>query len=175
MDIIARAKEIGFTEVTEFDPKILVARDDVRKMCEDNKCFAYGHNWTCPPYCGTIPECQDAMQGYQKGIIIETTGILRKSIDVRGYKETNDKHNENTYKLADELFDNNIDCLVLGAGGCRRCKHCAHPAPCVNPDRAISSMEAHGLLISQVCKDIGIPYYHGEKTITYFSCILYNE
>ena len=37
----------------------------------------------------------------------------------------------------------------------------------------VSSMEAYGLFVTQVCRDAGVPYHHGEKTITYTACALY--
>ncbi|MDE8682148.1 DUF2284 domain-containing protein [Blautia schinkii] len=45
------------------------------------------------------------------------------------------------------------DMLMLGAGGCRICGHCAYPKPCRFPEKAISSMEAYGLFVTQVCRD----------------------
>ncbi|MBQ8925438.1 MAG: DUF2284 domain-containing protein, partial [Clostridia bacterium] len=40
-------------------------------------------------------------------------------------------------------------------------------------DKAMSSMEAYGLFVTRVCKDNGVPYYYGPKTITYTACVLY--
>lgn len=61
----------------------------------------------------------------------------------------------------------------LGAGGCRIFEECAYPKPCRFPQKAISSMEAYGLFVTQVCRDNGVKYYYGEKTITYTSCVLF--
>ena len=33
-------------------------------------------------------------------------------------------------------------------------------------------MEGYGLLVSEVCGQAGIPYYHGQNTIAYTACIL---
>lgn len=58
MDFLAAANEIGFSHIVEFDPKILEARDAVRAMCAEDRCRAYGKNWSCSPNCGTVEECQ---------------------------------------------------------------------------------------------------------------------
>jgi hypothetical protein len=34
-------------------------------------------------------------------------------------------------------------------------------------------MEGYGLFVTQVCRDAGIPYHHGDKTITFTACILF--
>lgn len=61
---IAKAKEIGFSEAGALDASTLEAREDVREMCAEDRCHAYNHNWTCPPTCGTLAECQEKMRKY---------------------------------------------------------------------------------------------------------------
>lgn len=67
------------------------------------------------------------------------------------------------------------EALCLGSGGCRLCKSCAYPAPCRFPDRSCASMEGYGLFVTRVCRDCGVPYHHGERTITYTTCILWGK
>ena len=63
--------------------------------------------------------------------------------------------------------------LPLSAGACTLCTACSCPdAPCRHPDRALVSMEAAGLMVSEACETAGLPYYHGPGTISYTSCIL---
>ena len=63
--------------------------------------------------------------------------------------------------------------LPIGAGCCTKCKVCTYPdAPCRFPDQAFSSMEAYGMLVTQVCKANGLEYYYGPCTIAYTSCYL---
>ena len=40
--VISQAREIGFEVVAELDPKTIVLREDVRAMCAEGKCHAYG-------------------------------------------------------------------------------------------------------------------------------------
>ena len=175
MDLVQLAIEHGFSPAAEFDPKVLEARQDVRAMCEEDKCHAYAKNWTCPPFCGTVEECQEKMHSYNKAVLLQTEGKLTKVIDWLGYIEFGKKHNDLLYSFADTARELYPGCLILGGGGCRMCTKCAHPKPCRHPDKAISSMEGYGLLVSRVCEAAGLPYYYGEKTITYCACILYNE
>ena len=64
-------------------------------------------------------------------------------------------------------------CLPLTAGSCTLCRKCTYPErPCRFPKKRFSSMEAYGLLVSDVCLKSGLKYYYGPKTITYTSCIL---
>ena len=58
-------------------------------------------------------------------------------------------------------------------GGNGRCGKCAYPEPCRFPEKACSSMEGYGLFVTQVCRDNGAQYYHGEGTVTYTACILF--
>ena len=63
--------------------------------------------------------------------------------------------------------------LPLGAGCCTRCKDCTYPdAPCRFPEKMVSSMEAYGMLVLEICKANGLSYYYGADTMTYTSCFL---
>lgn len=172
-DIQKEAKALGFDTVAAFDPAILEARQDIRDMCNADKCMIYGKNWGCPPHCGTVEECQKKMHIYYNGILVQTIGHMTKAIDSKCYRETERRHLTNFYALADLVREAYPNALCLGAGGCRICKKCAYPEPCRFPGKRMSSMEGYGLFVTQVCRDVGVPYYYGEKTITYSACILY--
>jgi len=145
----------------------------VRDMCAADKCGAYNKNWTCPPACGTLEECERRIHGYRNGILVQTVGTLSKSIDTKGYRQTEARHMQNFYAFAEEIRKVYPRALCLGAGGCRVCKQCAYPESCRFPEKAMSSMEGYGLFVTQVCRDAGVPYYRGERTITYTACILF--
>lgn len=170
---IEKAKEMGFDTAVPLDPGILTAREDVRAMCAADKCGAYGKNWTCPPACGTVEECQNRMRQYRRGILLQSVGHMTKTIDSKCYRETERRHLQNFHAFAEEIRKEYPGALCLGAGGCRICKQCAYPEPCRFPEKAVSSMEGYGLFVTQVCRDAGVPYYYGEKTITYTACVLY--
>lgn len=172
-DWIKKAKELGFDEAASLNPAMLEAKPAVRDMCAADKCHAYNRNWTCPPACGSLEECQKKMQSYEKGILLQTVGRMSKAIDTKVYRETEERHMEQFYAFAEEIRKEHPQALCLGAGGCRICKQCAYPSACRFPEKACSSMEAYGLFVTQVCRDNGVPYYHGPKTIAYTACVLF--
>lgn len=170
---IEKAKAIGFDVAVPIDPHALEAREDVRSMCAADKCGAYNKNWTCPPAVGTLEECQRKMRSYENGILLQSIGHMTKTIDSKCYRETERRHMQHFYAFAEDIRKTYPNALCLGAGGCRVCKQCAYPEPCRFPEKARSSMEGYGLFVTQVCMDCGLPYYYGEKTITYVGCILF--
>ena len=172
-DWMEKAKEIGFDAAVPMDPQTLVAREDVRSMCAADKCGAYNRNWTCPPACGTVAECEHRMRQFQNGILLQSIGHMSKAIDSKCYRETERRHMKSFYAFAEEIRKVYPQALCLGAGGCRVCKQCAYPEPCRFPEKAMSSMEGYGLFVTQVCRDAGVPYYYGERTITYTACVLF--
>ena len=170
---LEEAKKLGFDVAVELDAQQLVAREDVRAMCVEDKCGAYNKNWTCPPAIGSVEKCQQQMRRYKRGILLQTVGHMHKAVDSKCYRETEQRHMKNFYALAEAIRKVHPDALCLGAGGCRICKQCAYPEPCRFPDKAVSSMEGYGLFVTQVCRDAGIPYHHGDRTITYTACVLF--
>ena len=167
------ALDLGFSSAVSLNPAFLTPMGAVRDMCTENKCRAYGKNWTCPPACGSLEECERRIRGYVNGILVQTVGQLRKTIDTKAYRDTEASHLAHFSKLCEEIRSVYPQALCLGTGGCRICKECAYPAPCRFPEQAVSSMEAYGLFVTQVCKDAGVPYHYGEKTVTYTACILF--
>lgn len=174
MQWIETAKALGFDAAAWIDPQSLQAREDVRGMCAANKCGAYDKNWTCPPAIGSVGECQARMRKHQKGILLQTVGHMTKIIDSRCYRETERRHLRNLTAFAEMIRQADPHALCLGAGGCRVCGECAYPAPCRFPEKALSSMEGYGLMVSRVCQNAGLPYYHGEKTVTYTALVLFS-
>ena len=170
---LEEAKKLGFDVAVELDAQQLVTREDVRAMCVEDKCGAYNKNWTCPPAIGSVEKCQQQIRQSKNGILLQTVGQMTKSIDSRCYRETEQRHMKNFYALTKAIRNVHPDALCLGAGGCRICKQCAYPEPCRFPDQAVSSMEGYGLFVTQVCRDAGIPYHHGDRTITYTACVLF--
>lgn len=170
---IKEAKALGFTEACPLDPAGLKPMPMVRDACAADKCGAYGRNWTCPPHCGSLEQCADRMASYRRGILLQTVGQLQKRIDTRAYRETEQRHLNQFHALCRLIRREYPDALCLGAGGCRICETCAYPEPCRFPDQAVSSMEGYGLFVTAVCRDNGVPYHYGEKTITYTACVLF--
>lgn len=170
---IQKAEELGFSVVATMNPGTLKPMQTVRDMCGSNRCQIYGKNWTCPPLCSSLEDCAARMEGYQRGLLLQTIGQVQKVIDTKAYIQTEKKHLQMFREFARMLREEYPDALCLGSGGCRVCEKCAYPEPCRFPEKAYASMEGYGLLVSQVCKDNGIAYHYGEKTITYTACVLF--
>lgn len=169
----AKAQTLGFSYAVPMDPAKLIAREDVRAMCAADKCGAYGKNWTCPPHCGALQDCERRMHSFSQGILLQTVGVIRKTVDTKAYRETEQRHLQQFYTLSAAMKSRHFDALCLGSGGCRICETCAYPDPCRFPEKACPSMEGYGLFVTDVCRDNGLAYHHGEKTVTYTSCILF--
>ena len=168
-----KARTLGFSHAVPMAAAKLAAREDVREMCAADKCRAYGKNWTCPPHCGTLEDCEKKMRRYCRGILVQTVGVMQKIIDSKAYRETEKRHLRQFYALSAAVKMAHPDALCLGSGGCRICGSCAYPEPCRFPEKACASMEAYGLFVSDVCRDNGLAYHHGERTLTYTACILF--
>lgn len=174
-DLVELALQAGFSQAARLNMDALVVRAEVRAMCAADRCRAYGRNWSCPPGCGTLEENQAAMARYSGGVLVQTTGQLEDDFDVEGLGRAELRHKKQFETLVRQIRSFDPHCLPLTAGGCRICRKCSYPdRPCRFPTKMFSSMEAYGLLVSEVCEKSGLEYYYGPKTITYSSCILTN-
>ena len=167
------AEDTGFSHASYLDVSTIQLQEAVRDMCSANQCGMYGKNWTCPPGCGSLDECRAKLSAYSEGILVQTVGELDDPFDFEGMMAAESRHKENFMKMHDVLIEKYPDMLPLGVGCCTRCKECTYPdAPCRMPDKRISSMEAYGMMVMQVCKDNGIGYYYGSDKVSYTSCFL---
>ncbi|MDO4573140.1 MAG: DUF2284 domain-containing protein [Clostridia bacterium] len=174
MEALAQAaRKHGFDHAAALDPSAVRLRAEVRDMCASNKCGRYGACWTCPPACGELALCEARLRAYSRGLIVQTVGLLEDSLDFEGMQEAERRHKAMYESFADELRKRFPGLLALGTGGCSICERCAYPdAPCRFPERAFSSMEAYGMLVTDVCAQNGLSYYYGPNTIAYTACYL---
>jgi predicted metal-binding protein len=167
------ALSCGFSHAGLMDADTIRLRTEVRDACAVNKCGAYNTKWSCPPGCGTLEECEARIRKYKKGILLQTTAILEDSMDYETMSQTGKDHGARMEVFGDEIKKLYPGSMVMGAGACRRCEKCTFPdQPCRFPDKMTSSMEAYGMVVSDVCQDNNLPYYYGKDTLTYTGCVL---
>lgn len=171
--LFALCEETGFSHWGALNTAALRFRQEVRDMCAAGRCRAYGKCWTCPPYCGTPEDFTARVSGYGRGVLVQTTGVLEDDFDLEGMTAAEALHRERFRKFVRRVREVYPACFPMGAGACTLCDECTCPdAPCRFPELAVSSMEACGLVVSDVCRDSGLGYYYGPGTITYTACVL---
>lgn len=171
-ELLTMARDAGFEETAPLHAAQLVFRPEVREMCRADRCSSYGKNWCCPPACPSLEEMTRRMQDYGDGVLVETVGAMSDDFDYEAIMAAEALHKERLRRLTGTLYSRygRAAVLPMGAGTCRRCASCTCPhAPCRFPEEQVVSMEAYGLLVSQVCQDCGAAYYHGPRTMTYVS------
>lgn len=172
-DYIALAKEVGFSNVTNLEMSSLIFRQEVRDMCNPEACKMYGKVWSCPPACGSLENMRNRVTKYSRGIIVQTTGEMKNDFDMDAIREIEAKHKRNFETLVRQIRRISGGCLPMGAGACTKCRRCTYPdRSCRHPETLYPSMEACGLLVSDVCTKSGASYNYGPNTMTFTSCIL---
>ena len=167
------AEAAGFTAWAPLDVATLEVKQEVRDMCAQNTCGMYDKCWSCPPACGSIEENAEKLKKYTGGILVQTSGEIEDGFDFEAMMEIEGDHKKHFTEMYAELRRAGADVLALGAGGCHSCQTCTYPdAPCRFPDKMVSSMEAFGLVVLEVCKANNLQYYYGSDHMAYTSCFL---
>lgn len=167
------AKESGFSAWAPLDIATIELKPEVRDMCAVNSCGQYGKRWSCPPGCGTLEECAAQLQGCTHGILVQTCGDIEDGFDFEAMMEIEDDHKAHFEKMHGALREAGADVLPLGAGCCTLCAKCTYPEEkCRFPEKMISSMEAYGMVVLEICKANGLAYYYGAGKMAYTSCFL---
>ena len=105
----------------------------------------------------------------------QTVSQLEDSYDFEGMMEAGVKHNmlaQTLWDYTEEIMPE-ANVLHLGAGGCRRCSVCGKKTgdPCRFPKRAMGSLEAYGVNVSELAALAGMKYINGQDTVTYFGAV----
>lgn len=170
------AKSCGFTYSAYLNAEKITLREEVREMCRTGKCGKYGKNWSCPPHCGTLSACREELSRRNRGILLQTVGEVEDSFDIEAMKETERLHKENLRRFCEFLSKEKREILVLGTGCCSICADCTCPdTPCRFPEKQVSSLEAYGVLVTELCKENDMAYYYGSNKISYTAACLWRE
>lgn len=150
---------------------------EVRALCEQNHCGCFGKSWTCPPAVGSIADLQARLLPFSRVVVVSKIYQLTDSFDWEGMQESIKDFQSRIARLQG-IIENmvpGLDCVLLGAGTCTVCETCTFPLeePCRNPDKAIISVEACGIDVMELMKDIGLKYNNGPNTVTYVGAIFF--
>ena len=170
------ALDCGFSRTGFFDTAAVRVHKEVRDACAEDKCRSYGKNWSCPPGCGSLEECEMRIRRFPAGLLLQTSGTLEDSFDYESMERIGTEHNDRLRIFLEKtgliLPDAGRSALLLGSGGCRYCERCTCPdLPCAFPEKMIVSMEACGITVSELCETSNIPYYYGPNILTYTGCM----
>lgn len=167
----ALAQQAGFTGWSPLDAATIELKQEVRDMCA--ACKQYDKRWSCPPGCGTLEDCTARIRSYERGILVQTMGDVEDGFDIEAMMEIEADHKAHFREMYAALREQGADVLALGAGCCTKCRDCTYPQePCRFPRDMVSSMEAYGMLVMEVCKANGLQYYYGSDKMAYTSCFL---
>ena len=168
--------ESYFLESGIIETKDLVYHEDVRKQCEKNQCGAYGTTWACPPAVGTVEECRERVGRYKRMQLFSRSYVMQDTMDMKEALA-----NMSDFKKCAGLLDKKLkekikDFLILSNESCGRCKTCTYPdAPCRFPEDLHHSIEGYGYYVLELARQAGIKYINGQKTVTFFGAVIYDE
>lgn len=103
---------------------------------------------------------------------IQTVGDVEDSMDFEGMVEVEQRHKKQFAELAEKLRREYPKLLPLGSGCCTICKKCAEWRRLPFSGKKISSLEAYGIVVSDLCSRNEMKYYYGPQKIAYTSCYL---
>ena len=150
-----------------------------RDACAQNICGKYGTCWMCPPDVGDIDEMIARAKEYEHIMVFQSIGQLEDSFDFEGMEAAAVKHNVLTMAVAEKVgcMEQIKKPLILGAGACHICGRCTRldALPCAYPHKAIPSLEAYGIAVSELAAASGLKYINGENTVTYFGGVLFHR
>lgn len=175
--LVEKAKESGAARAAIVDTSDIQFSEEFRNACERNTCGKYGANWMCPPGVGPFEELKAKALSFSRGLVFQTVHQLEDSFDFEGAEEAAKKHEEVFRNiLASILSDGSFqEILGLNVGDCKVCSKCTYVdgEECRYPDKAVASVESHGIDVNALVSGCGIPYINGPNTVSYVGLFLF--
>ena len=175
--ILSAPIQYGAFKSNIIETKLIILDRAFRDMCESNACGVYGKCWMCPPDVGDIDLLMSKVRNYDYALVYQTVTEIEDSFDFEGMIAAKKKSYPLAQSLSKVFSDLNItNVLHLGAGGCGVCECCAKKTnePCRFPEKAMPSLEAYGINVSDLAKNAGMNYINGQNTVTYFGAVLFS-
>ena len=167
----------GAFKTNIIETKDIVVDRVFRDICATNACGLYGKCYMCPPDVGNIDELMREVTNYDYALVYQTVTKIEDSYDFEGMIKAKKNIISLILKLKKVFSDLGIsDALHLGVGGCGICETCAKQMsePCRFPEKAIFSLEAYGINVSELAKSANMKYINGQNTVTYFGAVLFS-
>ena len=175
--MIAEAISLGSFKANIIKTENIVTDSVFRDICASNACGMYGRCYMCPPDVGDMEELMRDVSNYDYALVYQTVTELEDSFDFEGMIEAKKKSYPLAQSLRKVFADMNISkVLHLGVGGCGVCETCAKKTnePCRFPEKAMPSLEAYGVNVSELAKSSDMKYINGQNTVTYFGAVLFS-
>ena len=170
--------ELGATHAAAVSTESIRIAREFRSPCEMNQCGHYDKNWTCPPGIGGLEECEKKVRRFSGGVLFQKVYGLEGSFDIEGMEKAHDDFSRLIQSIQDSIPEEKglSDYLLLGAGACAVCAECSYPEgeECRFPDKAVSSVEAHGIDVKKLLEANGLSYVNGVNTVSYVGLLLYD-
>ncbi|MCL2407632.1 MAG: DUF2284 domain-containing protein [Defluviitaleaceae bacterium] len=172
MDIINLCIEAGATKAEQLPVGKLLLDPGLIEYCKQDACGRYNRSYTCPPLLGDINNLIEKIKNFTDVIIWQNIYTIEDSFDFEGMMAAQDEHKKMAHKIAKLTYARigRKNALILSAGACQLCDACAciTGEACRYPAEALSSLEAHGINVSQISEISGLKYINGVNTVTYF-------
>ncbi len=172
LDMRELAIVLGCSRAEPMFTRDLSVDERVRMKCRLNLCGQYQQNLLCPPFVLDFADTDKLLQRYDFGMALQITSPA-DSANIREVFEQKKKEMHSIIlRLEQDAFRSGFTfALGLGAGHCILCPTCAAReggTVCCNPQQARPSLEALGLNVEKVCRQIGFPagFIPGEVTVT---------
>ena len=175
--IIAAPLERGAYRSAVISTDTIVLDKAFRKMCEANACGVYGRCYMCPPDVGDADTLMAEIGEYDYALVYQTVSELEDSFDFEGMVEAKKRSYPLSQALRSVFSEAGIEkVLHLGAGGCGVCESCSKQSgePCRFPEKAMPSLEAYCINVSELARAANMKYINGQNTVTYFGAVLFS-
>ncbi len=152
----------------EFKPSLLAKDESILRFCKQNKCNNYNKNYMCPPFFQP-PD----FSKFRYGVILQYMCLKER------WREEKIKFHKIILAIEDyiNMHFNNINFFSFIGGSCELCNPCevVFGKECRFPYKARPSLEAAGINVINLLKELELPYKFSTNRVIWTGAILFTK
>lgn len=155
--LMTLAEENGFSHFGKANMSAFTPLNEVREMCSSDAAGNTAKIGRVRPAAARSVMRASLFHATAAASSCKRRGELADEFDYEGMQSISQRHKKSFESFARQAKILFPDCLALTAGPCTICAKCTYPSrPCRFPSKRLSSMEAFGLWVSDICLKSGL-------------------
>jgi predicted metal-binding protein len=161
-DLVSNAESLGATQAKVISPATISVKDEIIELCKEPLCESYGKTINCPPHTMKPGVLRSKICNYKNAILFKIDVPTETLLSERRFDKFRKIYHIAIHLEAMAIEAGFKESRAFAAGSCKpvfcpdyQCQALLAESSCRYPDLARPSMEAVGIDVFQLIRDVG--------------------
>jgi predicted metal-binding protein len=157
-----KAKDLGASDVKIISTTVIPVEDEIIELCKEPLCASYGNSIYCPPHAMKPQRFRELLTKYEDAVIFKIDASSKILLSKKRFDEFRKIYEIATRLESFAMEDGFSESEGFAAGSCKpvfcpeyQCQAIIDGKTCRYPDKARPSMEAVGINVFKLVREVG--------------------